>query len=115
LAIPTTPLVLRNYTYRDDLDASVQIHSISYQFEDSYDGSAKLKIIITGQKTYDGDLFNTRSKYFKIGYKVFNNDIVVEGSTAYTESIAVGDKFQETITIYHLETGNYVLKLLDVQ
>ena len=113
LTIPTLPVKL---SYSSSLGSkiytTVNVSGITYEFSDhNYDDKVQLKIVFSGEKLYDYQGAN-QSSNCTISYKLYKNSVVVDSGTNYTTSVAVGESFNSTETVYSLDAGNYELQLL---
>lgn len=115
VTLSQVPLNISYYSYSGKLYSTTQITNVDYSVEKTYNGTYKATISIDGQKLYDYQ-GNSYSDSCKIGWKLYNGDVVVDSGTIYTAQIAVGEKFaKETVSIYNLEEGDYRLEFLDVR
>lgn len=72
-------------------------------------------VTIKGSCTYNVD-GNSKSSTMRIGYKLYDAEgYVVDSGVIYTETVAVGEKFSVTKTLYELNPGeNYKMVFLNV-
>lgn len=110
LELPTLP---HSYSYKlssGTVSSTCEAESISYEVSGD-----DLVLTIVGKKTYDKNGAG-QSSSCKISYKLYDSEgFVVKSGTIYTQSVAVGDKFKVTQTLYDcLEPGKtYRLEFLD--
>lgn len=118
IEIPQTPVSLNSYSYSGSIASSctitsMDIHDYYYNSTGKYAQSA---ITFTIQKTYDSQ-GSSYSSGCRFGYKIYNEDnFVIKSGSIYTNAITVGEKTQETLTLYNgdLEAGHeYRLVLLN--
>lgn len=115
LELPSVPKELSYSFSSGKVYSKVNITNISYEFTESYDGTMKLSIYFTGQKTYDNE-GGGHSSPCQIGWKLYDADgYVVKSGTCYTTALEKDEKFKNCEeSIYSLEPGIYSLKLANV-
>lgn len=94
--------VFSDYNYMDELDGSVRIDGITYEFDDWGDLIIYLK----------GEVIEFNDDFY-IAYKLYDEeDYVIDDGWAEIDGLKKGDKFKnKTITIYNITEGNYKLEL----
>lgn len=115
ITLPTIPM---NFSYLNSINnktiCSANVTEIDYySAEKRYDGKYIANIKVSGVKTYDKDGDNY-SRSCEIGYKLYDDDLVVRSGEIYTTQISVGEKFEYKLELSGLEKGSYRLELLDV-
>ncbi len=96
--------VFSEYNYNDELEGSVRIDGISYEFDDWGD----LVISLQGQVIEKND-------DFYICYKLYDkDDYVIDNGIISIDGLKSGDKFKnKQTTIFGVEEGNYRIELSD--
>lgn len=115
LELPETPLTINKYDYKNNIDSSVEISSISIKEKEYYKHSDaySISISINGKNTYGSATIS--SKCF-IGYKLYDNDgFVVQSGTMYSSAVTLGEQFKLDYMLPVLSPGYYKLVLLDVK
>ena len=115
LDLPKLPQECK-YTFSGKVYSKVKISQLSYEFKESHDGTVKLYLYFSGQKTYDYK-GNSNSGSCKIGWKLYDEEgYVIKSGTCYTSDLSTGEKFKnEEEVIYNLEPGHYSIKLINVK
>ena len=116
IQLPATPQTITYYGYSNKRWYSCNITSITIEKVDyrSYSNEINYRVYLTGESTYNYQ-GNNQSSEMRIGYKLYDSDgIVVDSGTAYTELVAVGEKFKEYISFYLTPGKTYKLILSDV-
>ncbi len=119
LLMPTVPQTINYYDYGGDLESTVKVTGITYQFEYEGDGKVSLKGTFSGAKTYDNRGAG-QSDSAKIGWKLYDsNGNVLSTGTFYSPAVAEGEKFanQEETFIHSFEAvspGTYRLEIINV-
>ncbi len=119
LNLPAVPRTINYKGYKDEIQSTVEVTAISYQFEYEGDGTVSLVGTFSGTKTYDKRGAG-QSDSAKIGWKLYDaNGNVVETGTFYSPSVAEGESFsnQEVHFVYGsnaIAPGTYRLEILDV-
>jgi hypothetical protein len=109
--LPSLPITATDYSYSGKIQSTIDIESIQYEFEESYDGkTVNLTIYFTGAMTYNN---STTTSYGHIGYKLYKDGYVVKSGTHLTPQLSSGDKFKNSDeSFYGLEPGVYTLEVL---
>ncbi len=115
LDMPNLPRELTYSVLSDEVYSKVNVTQMSYEFKENNDGTMRLILYFTGQKTYDYKGDNNNSSC-QIGWKLYDDEgYVIKTGTCYTSSLETGEKFKnEEETIYDLEPGHYSIKLVNV-
>jgi hypothetical protein len=119
LIMPTVPQTINYYDYSGDLESTVKVTGITYQFVYEGDGKVSLTATFSGKKTYDSR-GPGQSDSAKIGWKIYDpKGNVLNTGTFYSPSVAEGESFanQEEDLIYNFqatEPGTYRLELINV-
>lgn len=102
------PLDIDIKGYDGGTEATIQITDASYEFEKDY--TPKLKITVSGEKTYG----NSGYSYDDIAYKLYNSEgYLIDNGYIFLDSLSTGDKFRESVTIYNVTPGEtYTLKFM---
>ena len=114
IILPDIPKTFSYYGYSGKY-TSCEVTKISTSLDYVSSKGLDYDLTVEGTCSYNKD-GNNQSTSMKIGYKLYDADgIVVKSGTIYTEAVAVGEKFRETISLYDLIPGDtYTLVLLDV-
>ena len=95
-------------------ESIIQIDDVAYDFDGSI--SPKLKITISGVKTYSAGSSIYQSPYDIICYKLYDSGgYMVESGNVYLSSLSAGDKFKDdSIVIYDAKPGEtYTLTFIE--
>lgn len=110
------PAKFYDYGYSGKLYSSYLLTGFSYDVEyRTYSNSYKINLYFSGEKTYDTN-GKGQSRSVKIGWKLYDEEgYVVDSGTAYTSSLAEGDKFKnQPDYLYDIkEPGKYVLEIMN--
>lgn len=117
LTLPNLPASYNERNYYNSIETTIKVTKITYEFSNysSSDDTIRLKIYVSGSKTYDAD-GSTVSSEFYLPYKLYDaSGNVVDSDRFLTPSISVGDSFSnvDSYYIYGLKPGKYKLVLLD--
>ncbi len=119
LIMPSVPQTIHYKNYKDEIQSSVNVTGITYQFEYEGEGTVSLTGTFSGTKTYDKRGAG-QSDSAKIGWKIYDsNGNVIETGTFYSPSVAEGESFsdQEVHFIYGsnaIAPGTYRLEIINV-
>lgn len=113
--LPETPHCINYYSSSGKLKSACEITGVTIDSCKKYSDGLWYEITFTGSCTYNAS-GSGQSSSMKIGWKLYNSEgYVVDSGTAYTESVAMGEKFRETINVYYLTPGEtYTLVILNV-
>lgn len=110
LSCDTFPLELKIKDYSGNTESVIQINDVSYDFDKEY--SPKLKITISGEKTYGEQGLS----YDIFSYKLYDSDgYMIDSGSIYLSALSAGDKFKDdSLVIYDITPGtSYTLKLME--
>lgn len=110
------PVEVNTLSYDGVINSTCKINEYSVTDEFWMDGKAAITINLSGEKTYESeDPYS--SQYSDIGWKLRDeNDVIVASGTAFTNAMAVGEKFANCeIYASDLVPGTYKLELMDAQ
>ena len=116
ISIPSLPKEINCYNYRDVLQSSCNITSITFEKNYyKYDNHFSVKIYFQGKKTYDST--PNVSSSCKVGYKLYDSEgYVVESGTYHSDSVVPGELFKGyTYLSNDLKEGSYRIELLNVK
>ena len=114
LALPDFPVEVKYYNISGEVQQSLQINEITYEFKEIAGGKYNLFLYYTGEKTLETSELSASSSV-PIGYKLYDAEgYVVASGKHYSDSIAVGEKFRNKMNaITSLSPGEYKLVLVD--
>lgn len=109
--LPSVPIIVNDYSYSGKISSTINLESIQYEFEESYDGkTVNLTIYFTGSMIYNN---SSTTSFGHVGYKLYKDGYVVESGTHLTPQLNTGDKFKNSKeSFYGLEPGVYTLEIL---
>ena len=115
IKLPSTPATISYYGSSAKKYTTCKVTSITPSIYSSSSSGLWYEIEFKGECTYNYR-GSGQSSSMKIGWKLYDSERYVIGSgTLYSESVAVGEKFIETINVYYLTPGKtYTLEILDV-
>jgi hypothetical protein len=119
LSLPTLPKTIHYYNYSGNIESSVSVTGITYNFEYYGDGNVILTAKFSGKKTYDKK-GSGQSSSCRIGWKLYDpQGNVFRTGTFSSPSVAMGESFanQEEDLIYNFEAtkpGKFRLEILNV-
>jgi hypothetical protein len=114
ITMPSVPQDFTNYTSSTakTIKQKYTLSNVYYEVKASYDGTYTVYLYFDGQKTYDYR-GSGNSSTVSIGWKLYKDGIVVDSGTAYSQSIAEGEKFAGAKDyVWNLSEGEYELKIL---
>lgn len=121
LSLPSLPITLNEYDYRNNIKTTVVVTDISYNFEvwKVDEGTVILNCKFSGYKTYDAR-GSGQSSPCKVGWKLYDsNGNVFQSGTFSSSSVAEGESFasnREENLIYNFnatQPGAFRLELLN--
>lgn len=106
--LPALPAYSNYYSFRGDLDTTMMVSDISYEF----DWSQKIKL--TAQMTYNSEGEGARD-YGHVGYKITDgNGMVVDSGTALFDKLSVGESQIKEVYVSDAKPGdNLTLTIID--
>lgn len=106
--LPALPAYSNYYSFRGDLDTTMMVSDISYEFDWS------LKIKLTAQMTYNSEGEGARD-YGHVGYKITDgNGMVVDSGTALFDKLSVGESQIKEVYVSDAKPGdNLTLTIID--
>lgn len=109
LTIDNLPVEIKVKGYDGSTKSIIKITEASYTFEKEY--TPRLKITLTGQKTYGNN-----SVYDVIAYKLYDSEeYLINTGMVYLKSLDNGDKFKDDSIVIHdvIPGETYSLRLME--
>lgn len=86
-----------------------KVNSVDYTITDSYNGKIEIDVTFLFEKTYQN--YEQYLSNLKMRYTLYRGDIAVKTGNITVIGTEMGVQYEEALSFYHLDEGDYTLEL----